>query len=168
METMKLTYLGRVVGFVAVELASAFLKDLHGAPVSAGASRNGARPDGRRDVSAARLRQRRLGPRAVLHRRREGRCRAAVKVQLAAELPDARLEQVEAVHERAPQDVRLLLLLLQRRRHRLAVLVPRRRWRRRRAAAGVCVEKDADPAIHVGGRRGQPLLLQLSQLPLAN
>ena len=56
------------------------LQDPYGAPISPNASGRGARGHGRRDVSIAWLRKRRIEPRAVLHRRG----------------PDARLEQVEA------------------------------------------------------------------------
>lgn len=154
------TYLGWVAGLVAVELAGAPLQDLRGAPAGPGATSRrgrGARAHGG-------LGQRRLGPRAVLgrarHRRREGRrgnLGGALEVQLAAELPDPGLKQIEAVHERAPHVARVLrLLLLERRRHGLAVLVARRRVR---AAAG---------AVVLGDRGRPPLLLQLPQLPAIN
>lgn len=127
--------LGRVVGFVAVELARTPLQDLHGAPISPSASRRGARAHGRRDVSAALL-----GPRAVFHRRREGRGLAAVQVQLAAELPDARLEQVEAASSCCGGAA-----VAAEAKRRGWHLPPRSRRRRRRAASAPA-SPPSDPA----------------------
>lgn len=131
-----------------VELARAALQDLHGAPAR---RRRGARAR----VSPWLRQRRRLGPRAVLRGGLAVAVAVVAEVELGAELPDARLEQVQAVHELAP-DQHLLLLVVhcRRRRHRLAVLVVVRA-----AAAGVGggVRR---------GRGGPPplLLLQLPQL----
>jgi hypothetical protein len=63
--SMELTYLGSVVRFVEVKLASTPLQYLQGASISPSASRRAARA-----WTPGRLR-RALGPRTILHRRRE-------------------------------------------------------------------------------------------------
>ena len=82
----------------------------------------------------------------------DGLAAAAVQAQLAADLPDAGLQQVEAVHEVAPH-----LHVLQRRRHGLGVLVLRRR-----RAAGRGRGRGGRAMIVV---RRAALLLLLLQLP---